>query len=237
MKKLPDSVPFTQAFSFLLWVKAASGKYPLEPKPGADQPVSGAKSMYAASIVSCPHCGTKNRIPQDHDGGAAKCGRCHRPLVRDSGPSSGITLTLRCGACHAKNRVPAAKLHTAPKCGRCGEPLEHQDIESGRPVIVTDANFDQTVKRSPLPVLLYGWAPWCSVCSGTNSTVDQVAAETKGKVRVAKLNIQNNPRLASEYDILSVPSFFIFDAGNMRQHIPGAVPKHDLLLQLARFLL
>jgi len=193
--------------------------------------------MYAASIVNCPHCGVKNRVPQDHDGGAAKCGRCHRPLTREKEPSPEGLLTLRCGACHSKNRVPYSKLHAAPKCGRCGALLEHQDVDSGRPVLVTDANFDQVVKRSPLPVLLYGWAPWCSVCSGIDSMVDQMAGETRGKVRVAKLNIQSNPRLASEYDILSVPSFFIFDAGTLRQHIPGAVPKHDLLMQLAKFLL
>ena len=192
--------------------------------------------MYAATIVSCPHCGVKNRIPQEHDGGAAKCGRCHRPLKREREPASESRLTLRCAECHAKNRVPASKLHTAPKCGRCGAPLEHQGVDSGRPVMVTDANFDQTVKRSPLPVLLYGWAPWCSVCSGVNSMVDQLATETSGKIRVAKLNIQSNPRLATAYDILSVPSFFIFDAGTLRQHIPGAVPKHDLLLQMAKYL-
>lgn len=102
--------------------------------------------------------------------------------------------------------------------------------------MVTDANFDDMVLRSPLPVLMYGWAPWCSVCSGTGPMVDQLARETKGKVRVAKLNTESNPGLASKFNILSVPSFFIFDNGELKTQIPGAVPKHDLLMKMAHYI-
>ena len=102
--------------------------------------------------------------------------------------------------------------------------------------MVTDANFDQTVIHSPLPVLMYSWAPWCSVCGGTSPMVDQLAGETKGKVRVAKLNTETNPGLASRFNILSVPSFFIFDNGQLKAHIPGAVPKHDLMMKMAPFI-
>jgi thioredoxin 2 len=186
-------------------------------------------------IKVCPGCGAKNKIPEHKADTAAKCGRCHRPLP-DDGNDSGASYTLRCGQCKAKNRVPAAKLHDGAKCGRCGSALEHRDIVSGRPVMVTDANFDQSVMRSPLPVLLYGWAPWCSVCSGVNSQVDQLAAETKGRVRVGKLNIDANPNLAARYHILSVPTFFIFDGGQLKEQLPGAVPKHDLLLKMAAFI-
>ena len=112
----------------------------------------------------CPNCGAKNRIPREKAGAAAKCGRCHQQLPPENVNAAG-KLTLRCSQCKAKNRVPAAKLHAGAKCGRCGTPLEHRNIFSGRPVMVTDANFEQTVLRSPLPVLLYGWAPWCSVCT------------------------------------------------------------------------
>jgi thioredoxin 2 len=193
------------------------------------------ETMAPDVIRVCPNCGAKNRIPEHKANAAAKCGRCHQPLSIGNSDSEG-SFTLRCGQCKAKNRVPAAKLHDGAKCGRCGNALEHQTILSGHPVVVTDANFDQVVMQSPLPVLLYGWAPWCSVCSGTNSQVDQLASETKGKIRIGKLNIDANPNLASKYHILSVPTFFIFDGGQLKEHLPGAVPKHDLMLKMAAFI-
>ncbi len=186
-------------------------------------------------IKACPNCGANNRIPEQKAEAAAKCGRCHHPLAVDNADSGG-SFTLRCGHCKTKNRVPAEKLHEGAKCGRCGNALEHQDILSGRPVTVTDANYDQLVARSPLPVLLYAWAPWCSVCSGVNGQVDQLASETKGNIRVGKLNVDANPNLAARYHILSVPTFFIFDGGQLKEHLPGAVPKHDLMLKMAAFI-
>ncbi|MFZ1984335.1 MAG: thioredoxin domain-containing protein [Desulfatitalea sp.] len=189
------------------------------------------------TVWTCAHCGAKNRIPLEKKEDVAKCGRCHQPLspAREEAQAA-LTLTLRCGQCRVKNRVPEAKLHEGPKCGRCGAPLEHQEVLSGRAVMVSDANFDQAVLRSPLPVLLYAWAPWCSVCSGTGPMVEQLALETKGKVRVAKVNIDTNPKLANQYNILSVPAFFVFDAGQLKLHLPGAVPKHELMLKMAAYL-
>ena len=191
----------------------------------------------SASIVACRHCGAKNRIPADKPAKEAKCGRCHQALdASPAGDAPDELLTLRCGQCRTKNRVPTSKIDQGAKCGRCGAALQHEEVLTGRPVMVTDANFDQTVIASPLPVLLYGWAPWCSVCSGTNSMVDQLAAEVKGKVRVGKLNIESNPNLANRYSVLSVPTFFIFDGGELKQQLPGAVPRHELLLKMAPFI-
>jgi thioredoxin 2 len=193
------------------------------------------ETMSPDRIIACPNCGAKNRIPKHKADTAAKCGRCHQPLTID-GSDSGGSFTLRCGQCKAKNRVPAAKLHDGARCGRCGNALEHRSILTGHPVMVTDANFDHLVMQSPLPVLLYGWAPWCSVCSGVNGQVDQLASETKGRIRVGKLNIDANPTLAARYHILSVPTFFIFDGGQLKEHLPGAVPKHDLMLKMAAYI-
>ncbi len=192
--------------------------------------------MSDATILVCPNCNAKNRIPENKSSLEARCGRCHQPLGDAGGREPEGILTLRCGECRAKNRVPAAKLHAGAKCGRCGTPLEHQNILDGRLVMITDANFPQTVLKSPLPVLLYGWASWCSVCSGIDPQVDQLAAETKGKIRVGKLNIDANPGLANQYNILSVPSFFIFDAGQFEEHLPGAIPKHDLMMRMAKYI-
>lgn len=186
-------------------------------------------------IISCPQCGAKNRIPSEKAEVTAKCGRCRQPMPALEETSSEESLTLRCGQCRTKNRVPVAKLNAGAKCGRCGARLPDQDILSGRTVMVTDANFPQTVLQSPLPVVLYCWAPWCSVCSGTGPQVDQLAAEAKGKLRVAKMNIDANPRLAGQYNVMSVPSFLIFDDGRLKEHLPGAVSKHDLMMKMAAY--
>jgi len=193
--------------------------------------------MSKSTICTCPHCGTKNRIPDEKLALKARCGRCHKPFSpQKCAKATELLLTLRCSKCRAKNRVPVDKVNAGPKCGRCGAAIQSRDVYTGRTVMVTDANFSQTVLSSPLPVLLYGWAPWCSVCSGTGPQVEQLAGETKGKVRVARVNVDANPKLASKYNILSVPSFFIFDAGKLKEHLPGAVPKHELMMKMAKFI-
>ena len=192
--------------------------------------------MTESVIVPCPHCGAKNRIPSQDRIQTAKCGRCHQQLGPATGESGTRVLTLRCSQCHAKNRVPENKLHAGAKCGRCGTPIPHQDVNTGRTVMVTDANFNQTVLQSPLPVLLYAWGPWCSVCSSTGPQVDQMAYETKGKIRVGKLNVGENPQLASKYNILGVPAFFIFDAGQLKEQLNGGLPKYDLMMKMAAYI-
>ncbi len=191
--------------------------------------------MQAAQIITCKNCGTKNRVASENPNLKAKCGRCHQPLQAAAAEENNI-LTIRCSECRAKNRVPQSRLNAAPKCGRCGTPLQHTDILAGRPVQVTDANFNETVLRSPLPVLLYSWSPSCSICTSTTPMVSQLTFETRGKIRVGRLNTNANPGLATQYNILSVPSFFIFDAGQLKDHIAGAADKHYLMMKMATHL-
>jgi thioredoxin 2 len=192
--------------------------------------------MADPAIIVCPHCSAKNRIPAHSEQQAAKCGRCHEPLAAATGSAGPRILTLRCSQCRTKNRVPEDKLQAGAKCGRCAAPLQQQDITTGRTVMVTDANFPQTVLNSPLPVLLYGWAPWCSTCGSTGPQVDRLAFDTKGRLRVGKLNVEDNPQLASQFSIFSVPAFFIFDGGQLKERLTGAMPAHDLMMKMAAYI-
>jgi thioredoxin 2 len=113
-----------------------------------------------SQIIQCPECGAKNRIPTDKIEAAAKCGKCHQPLQAGAKKSGGLaTYTIRCANCRAKNRIPAGKIDQTANCGKCKSPLETSDLFNGKPVMVTDSNFDGKVINSPLPVLLYCWSP------------------------------------------------------------------------------
>ena len=188
-------------------------------------------------IIRCPACGAANRIPADRIGRDAKCGKCHTQLPKpEEKPGPGDSFKVRCTECGAKNRVPADKLEAGPKCGKCGAALKTEELFAPQPVMVTDANFDSQVLKSPLPVLLFAWAPWCPTCGSVAPIIDQFAAESKGKVRVGKVNVDANPMLASKYSIMSVPFLFIFDNGQMKEGLPGALQKHEMMMKMARYI-
>ena len=108
---------------------------------------------------------------------------------------------VACPHCGATNRVPAARLGDDPVCGRCGQPLL-----DGQPVELSDANFDQVVERSDLPVVVDFWAPWCGPCRQMAPQFEQAAGTLKGRALLVKVNSDDNPRTASRFGIRSIPT-------------------------------
>ena len=190
-----------------------------------------------SQIVRCTACGAANRIPESKKGTAAKCGKCHTALPdADQKTGQQILYKMRCTNCGAKNRLPADKLEAAPKCGKCSTRLKTEELFTPQPVVVTDANFESQVLKSPLPVLMFAWAPWCPSCGAITPIIDQFANESKGKVRVAKLNVDANPMLSSKFSIMSVPFMFIFDNGQLKESQPGGLQKHEMMMKLAPYI-
>lgn len=112
-------------------------------------------------IIRCASCGAANRIPSDRIDKTAKCGKCHEPLPdQDKKSGSGEYFKIRCTECGAKNRVPGEKLNAGAKCGKCGSMLKTEELFIPQPVVINDGNFENLVLKSPLPVMMWAWAPW-----------------------------------------------------------------------------
>jgi thioredoxin len=143
---------------------------------------------------------------------------------------------VTCPHCHAKNRIDERRAATLrPKCGRCGAELPAPAASDGKPVELTDAQFDSVVLSARgTPVLVDCWAAWCGPCRMVAPTVDQLAAESNGRYVIAKLDVDANPGVAQRYQISSIPTMLLFKDGQLVDRIVGVQPKAALAGRLAQ---
>jgi len=97
-----------------------------------------------------------------------------------------------------------------------------------KPVEVNDSNFEQVVLQSKTPVMVDFWAVWCGPCRMVEPVVEELANDYEGKVTVARLNVDENPKTASQYSIMSIPTLLIFKNGAPVSNIVGFRPKAEL---------
>ncbi|NPA94785.1 MAG: thioredoxin [Thermodesulfobacteria bacterium] len=98
-------------------------------------------------------------------------------------------------------------------------------MSSDKIIQVTDADFDETVLKSELPVLVDFWAAWCGPCRAIAPVIDQLAEEYDGKVKIAKMNVDENPATPGRFGIRAIPTLILFKDGNVVEQITGAVGK------------
>ena len=101
---------------------------------------------------------------------------------------------------------------------------------------VSDADFQTDVLGSDVPVLVDFWAPWCGPCRMVAPVVDEVATKYEGRVKVLKINVDDNPNTASDYGVRSIPTLLIFKAGKVADTVVGAVPASTLSSTLEQYL-
>lgn len=140
-----------------------------------------------------------------------------------------------CSECGAKNRVEESRLATSEaKCGRCGAKLSASAGEQdSKPLNITDQSFEREVlQTSGRPVLVDCWAPWCGPCRMIAPVLDQLAAESQGRYRIAKLNVDENPQTSARFRISSIPTLLIFKDGKLIDRLIGAQSKQTIAERL-----
>jgi len=94
---------------------------------------------------------------------------------------------------------------------------------------ITDASFDSDVLQADVPVLIDFWAPWCGPCKAIAPVVDELAKDYAGRLKVVKMNVDDNPNTPSRYGVRSIPNLLLFKGGQVKDQIVGAVPKAVLV--------
>jgi len=133
------------------------------------------------------------------------------------------TVNISCRECASTNRIPAARLSDKPICGKCKETLFN-----GKPLDLTAANVATTLHHNQVPVLVDCWAPWCGPCRSFAPTFEQAARELEPKLRLAKLNTEQEQSVASRWQIRSIPTLILFTDGKESARISGALSLSQL---------
>jgi len=134
------------------------------------------------------------------------------------------TLEIVCPQCTAVNRVQSARVNERPKCGKC-----KGELFAAHPVDLTAENFEKTISRTEIPVVVDFWAAWCGPCKMMAPVYQQAAARLEPKVRLAKVNTETEQMLAGQFRIQSIPTLVIFKNGREVARQPGAMDLNTLL--------
>ena len=132
--------------------------------------------------------------------------------------------TTTCKKCGTRNRLGSPKSGQVPVCGKCGSPLPW--IVNG-----TDRSFRKELE-TPVAVLVDFWAAWCAPCRATAPILESLAGDKAGQLKILKIDVDQNPATACNYNIRSIPTLILFKNGNAVETVVGAVSKEALLRQI-----
>ncbi len=138
------------------------------------------------------------------------------------------TSVLACQSCGKKNRIRPAE-RGVPTCGSCEKPLPWL-------VDASDATFDVEA-RAAVPVVVDLWAPWCGPCRIVSPMLEELSREFAGKLKVVKVNVDENPATAQRFQAFSIPTLVVLQQGRVVDRVVGAMPKSQLTVRLTPYLL
>ena len=169
--------------------------------------------------VTCPSCGETYHVAEGHVGRSLRCRRCDR-VFEITAPRAG-TPPPPPATSQASQASPGYQASQASQASQGSRGA----AAAARPIEVTDRDFAQTVLRSPQPVLVDFWAPWCAPCRAIAPSLEQLAAEYGGRVTFAKLNTDANPRTMAQYGVMGLPTLLLFKDGQEVGRLVGLQPK------------
>jgi thioredoxin 2 len=132
---------------------------------------------------------------------------------------------VRCRSCGAKNRVKLDLLASLPSCGRCKSRLSVPD----RALNVSEGEFLEEVLRETIPTAVDFWAPWCGPCKMVSPVLEDIADKHRGKIKVVKVNSDENPGLSQRFGIQGIPTIILFRDGKEVDRLVGAAPRDNIV--------
>ena len=132
---------------------------------------------------------------------------------------------LRCRNCDTKNRVKLERISSLPRCGKCKSKLEIPNSA----ITIKGSELTSEVLKETIPTALDFWAPWCGPCRMMGPILDDIARSYPGRIKVVKINSDDNPSLSTQYGIQGIPTLILFRDGKEIDRLVGAAPKEHIL--------
>ena len=129
-----------------------------------------------------------------------------------------------CPNCHTTNLLPKERLGDQPRCGKC-----HEAVFNEHPVELSSASFEQHVSRNDIPMLVDFWAPWCGPCLAMAPAFEEAASVLEPRVRLAKLNTEDEQMVGAQHGIRSIPTMVLFHKGKEIARQSGAMMAGDIV--------
>ena len=172
-------------------------------------------------FIRCSHCGAKNRLLAIKLSQSPSCGKCKKHLFSENSPLQNRTVIVTCKKCQAGNKVPLKRIADQPRCGKCKTLLALSLSTQGGPLILSDQNFTETVLRSVFPFLVNFHSPNCGPCKLLNPTINKIAKDYEGRLKVGAFNVDMNQYIPSLYSVGGTPTLLLFQSGKELGRLEG----------------